>query len=60
MPCIESARGIRANIVIADEFVLIKKKDYDEIIAPVLEVRKFGGRPMDYPEETKQIFPILC
>ena len=56
MPCIESARGIRANIVIADEFVLIKKKDYDEIIAPVLEVRKFGGRPMDYPEETKQIF----
>lgn len=56
MPCIQSARGIRANIVIADEFVLIKKRDYDEIIAPTLEVRKFGGRPNNYPEETKQIF----
>lgn len=56
MPCIDSARGLRSNIVIADEFVLIKKKDYDEIISPTLEVRKFKGRPLDYPEETKQIF----
>ncbi len=54
--CGDSARGKRANVVITDEFVLIKKKDYDEIISPTLEVRKFGGRPIDYEEETKQIF----
>ena len=54
--CGDSARGKRANVVITDEFVLIKKKDYQEIIAPTLEVRKFGGRPSDYVEDTKEIF----
>ncbi len=54
--CGDSARGKRANIVITDEFVLIKKKDYNEIISPTLEVRKFGGRPKDYVEDTKEIF----
>ena len=54
--CGDSARSKRANVVIIDEFVLTKKKDIDEIILPTLEVRKFGGRPEDYPEETKQIF----
>ena len=52
----ESSRGLRSNIVITDEFVLVKKKDYDEIIEPTLRVRDFKGRPSDYPEETKQIF----
>lgn len=47
---------LRSNIVIVDEFVLIKKKDLNEIILPTLEKREFGGRPIDYPEETKQIF----
>jgi hypothetical protein len=55
-PAIESTRGARSNIVIADEFVLIKKKDYDEIIEPTLRMRDFKGRPADYPEETKQAF----
>lgn len=54
--CGESARGKRASIVITDEFMLIKKKDYDEIISPTLEPRRFAGRPKDYPEEPKQIF----
>ena len=46
----------RANIVITDEFMLIKKKDFDEIISPTLEPRHFAGRPVDYHEEPKQIF----
>lgn len=46
----------RANIAIIDEFCLLKKKDLDEIILATLEVRKFGGRPLDYTEETKQVF----
>ena len=52
----ESTRGARSNIVITDEFMLIKKKDYDEIVEPTLRMRDFKGRPSDYPEETKQIF----
>lgn len=55
-PCIESLRGKRSCVLIADEFVLIKKTDYDEIASPTLEPRKFKGRPLDYPEETKKIF----
>ena len=54
--CGDSARGKRSQCVIVDEFVLVKKKDFQEIVAPTLEVRKFGGRPSDYTEETKQIF----
>lgn len=52
----DSGRGKRSSVVITDEFMLIKKKDYDEIIAPTLEPRRFAGRPKDYPEEPKQIF----
>lgn len=47
---------LRSNIAITDEFMLVKKKDYDEIIEPTLRVRDFKGRPIDYNEETKQIF----
>ena len=54
--CGDSARGKRSQIVIVDECVLVKRKDFEEIISPTLEVRKFAGRPKDYPEETKQIF----
>jgi hypothetical protein len=55
--CGESARGRRSNIVVVDEFMLIKKKDYDEIISPTLEPRHFAGRPTKgYSEEPKQIF----
>lgn len=52
----DSGRGKRSSVVITDEFMLIKKKDYDEIIAPTLEPRRFAGRPANYPEEPKQIF----
>lgn len=55
-PCSESCRYIRSNIVIVDEFVIINKKDVYECAIPTLEVRRFGGRPIDYPEDTKQIF----
>lgn len=54
--CGDSARGKRSTIVITDECVLIKKKDYQEIIEPTLRPRQFKGRPYDYKEETKQIF----
>ena len=54
--CGDSARGRRSNIVVVDEFMLIKKKDFDEIISPTLEPRHFAGRPADYQEEPKQIF----
>ena len=46
----ESTRGERSNITITDEFMLVKKKDYDEIIEPTLRVRDFKGRPADYDE----------
>lgn len=46
----------RSQIVITDECVLIKKKDYEEIIEPTLTQRSFVGRPHDYIEEPKQIF----
>lgn len=55
-PCGDSCRYIRSNIVIVDEFVLIDKKTIYECAVPTLEVRRFAGRPKDYPEETKQIF----
>ena len=46
----------RSQIVITDECVLIKKKDYEEIIEPTLTQRSFVGKPSDYIEEPKQIF----
>lgn len=48
---------IRANIIITDEYVLVKKKDYTEIVRPTLEPRRFKCRPNfpDYDEETKEI-----
>ena len=54
--CGDSCRGKRSTIVITDECVLIKKKDYQEIVEPTLRPRQFKGRPSDYKEETKQIF----
>ena len=54
--CGDSARGKRSQIVITDECVLIKKKDYEEIIEPTLTQRSFVGKPADYIEEPKQIF----
>lgn len=54
--CGESTRGSRSTIVITDECVLVKKTDYDSIVEPTLRPRQFDGRPIDYNEETKQIF----
>ena len=56
LACGEGTRGQRLNFVIVDEYPLTKKSDIDKIILPTLEVRKFGGRPSDYHEETKQAF----
>lgn len=56
LACGEGTRGQRLNFVIVDEYPLTKKSDIDKIILPTLEVRKFGGRPADYHEETKQAF----
>ena len=56
LACGEGTRGQRLNFVIIDEYPLTKKSDIDKIILPTLEVRKFGGRPADYHEETKQAF----
>lgn len=55
-PCIDSLRGKRSTVLITDEFVLVKKYDFDEIASPTLEPRKFKGRPLDYTEEPKKIF----
>lgn len=52
----DGSRGSRLNFVIVDEYPLVKKVDLDRIILPMLEVRHFGGRPKDYPEETKQAY----
>lgn len=54
--CGESTRGSRATYVITDEFMLVKKKDYDEIIEPTLHPRGFLNRPVGYPEQPQQTF----
>ncbi len=54
--CGEGARGNRSTCIITDEFMLVKKKDYDEIIAPTQHPRMFAGRPNNYPEPSRQIF----
>lgn len=56
LACGEGTRGQRLNFIIVDEYPLTKKSDIDKIMLPTLEVRKFGGRPSDYHEETKQAF----
>ena len=50
--CGEGGRSNRSNIVITDEAVLVKKKDYDAIIEPTLEPYNFNGLFL----EPKQIF----
>ena len=54
--CGEGARGNRSTCIITDEFMLVKKKDYDEIIAPTQHPRMFLGRDNNYPEPSRQIF----
>lgn len=48
----ESMRGNRSNMIITDECCLIKKKDYDSIVEPLLEKYSFNGLEI----EPKQIF----
>lgn len=50
--CNETGRGGRANIVITDEVRLVKKRDYDAIVEPMLEPYNFNGLMI----EPKQIF----
>lgn len=50
--CGEGGRGSRTNISILDECVLVKKKDYDAIVEPMLEPYSFNGLYLD----PKQIF----
>lgn len=51
--CGEGGRGQRSTYVIVDEFMLVKKKDYDEIIEPTKHPRMFKNRPIDLPEQPK-------
>lgn len=50
--CNETGRGGRANITILDEARLVKKRDYDAIVEPMLEPYKFNGLML----EPKRIF----
>lgn len=50
--CGEGGRGSRTNISILDEAVLVKRKDYDAIVEPMLEPYSFNGLVI----EPKQIF----
>ena len=50
--CGEGGRGSRTNISILDEAVLVKKKDYDAIVEPMLEPYNFNGLYL----EPKQFF----
>lgn len=50
--CSETGRGSRTNISILDECVLVKRKDYDAIVEPMLEPYSFNGLYI----EPKQIF----
>jgi hypothetical protein len=58
VPCIETSRGKRANITIADECALLKKGLYYQIIEPTREARAFKGRPKDLIEsiELQELF----
>ena len=50
--CGEGGRGSRTNISILDEAVLVKKKDYDAIVEPMLEPYSYNGLYL----EPKQFF----
>lgn len=50
--CGEGGRGSRTNISILDECVLVKKRDYDAIVEPMLEPYSYNGLYL----EPKQIF----
>lgn len=50
--CSETGRGSRLNISILDECVLVKRKDYDAIVEPMLEPYNVNGLHV----EPKQIF----
>lgn len=58
----DNSRGLRCNILIMDEFRLIKKDIIDEVLKPMLNVVRqppFMSKPeyADYPqEENKQIY----
>lgn len=54
----ESMRGHRAQIIITDECVLVKKIDYDRIAEPTLTQRPtaVNWKKLGYKEEPKQIF----
>ena len=55
--CLESSRGLRETILIVDEFVLLKKQDYETICHPMLANRDIAYRAKgDYPDEFKEIF----
>ena len=43
----------RSTYAIVDEFMLVKKKDYDEIIEGTKHPRGFLNRPANFPEEPK-------
>ena len=51
--CGEGGRGNRSTYAIVDEFMLVKKKDYDEIIEGTKHPRGFLNRPKNFPEEPK-------
>lgn len=51
--CGEGGRGQRSTYAIVDEFTLVKKKDYDEIIEGTKHPRGFLNRPKNYPEQPK-------
>lgn len=50
--CNETGRGARANITITDEARIVKKRDYESIVEPMLEPYNFNGLMI----EPKQIF----
>ena len=50
--CSENGRGSRTNISILDEAVLVKRKDYDAIVEPMLEPYSYHG----FYLEPKQFF----
>lgn len=50
--CNETGRGARANITITDEARIVKKRDYESIVEPMLEPYSFNGLMI----EPKQIF----
>lgn len=58
LACIESSRGGRANVIITDECALIRKKNYDGIMRPMLEARAYKGRPKGLIErnELQELF----